>query len=565
MTSSRSSASSRAASRHDSSGIVAWRLVMGVAVAVPLGFLVVFFAWPALTLIAYGLGGAGEGGVDLAGLGHVLGAARTWRVAWMSIWMAAAGTAGSAVIGTALAYVLYRLRFPGRLAARAFFSIPFVLPTVAVSAGFRSLFDRDGTLGFLGLDQTPAAVIIAMIFFNISLVARVVGSTWAHIDPAPEEAARMLGASPLRAWWDVTRPRLMPSLASVSSIVFLYCATAYSLVLILGGRKVSTIETEIYRETTQVFDLRAAAVLSLLQLVVVVGALLVARRAGMRGQAETGQVTRAVDRPVRGRDVWVLVLVGGGAALLTLAPLYEVIVRSLQRDGQWTLANYRDLANDQATPALATSVLAALGLSARTAVFAATFSLIIGCAIALVLGQRPQTRWARRAQSVFDSFVMLPLGVSAVTVGFGFLLTMSKPPLDLAASGWLVPAAQATVAVPLVVRIVVPTVRSIDPRLREAARMLGSSPVQVLAHIDGRFLARPAAIGWGFAFAISMGEFGATSFLVRPLTPTLPVVIYQLSGRPGAVEQGLAMSAAVLLSLVTAVVMIVVEHARERS
>lgn len=542
------------------SGEVAWRVTLAVACLLPLAFLVVFFAWPAATLVGYGLGG--ENGVDLSGVWQVLSSPRTWRVVWMTIWMAVAGTAGSAVVGVALAHVLYRLHVPGRAVWRALVSVPFVLPTVAVSAGFRALLAPGGSLGFLGLTDSPWAVVLAMVFFNVSLVARVVGSTWAHLDPAPEEAARMLGAGPLRAWWQVTRPRLMPALASVSSLVFLYCATTYSIVLILGGRGVATIETEIYRETTKLFNLRTAAVLSLLQLVVVVGALGLASRARKRASAAGGEIARPVTRSVTRRDLPWVAGVFAVVGLLTCAPLVEVVARSLRRSGQWTLANYTDLAAADATPALATSVLASLGLSVRTAFAAGTFALVIGCLIALVLAQTPRTAWGRRALGAFDSFVMLPLGISAVTVGFGFLLTLSGPPLNLAQSGLIVPAAQASVAVPLVVRMVAPVLRGIDPKLREAARMLGSTPVEVLRRVDLRFLARPALLAWGFAFAISMGEFGATSFLVRPLTPTLPVVIYQLSARPGAVEQGLAMAASVLLSVVTAVCMVVVEYAR---
>ncbi|MBD3689266.1 iron ABC transporter permease [Nanchangia anserum] len=542
-------------------GNAAWRAALVLAGVVPAAFLIVFFAWPAATLVGYGLGG--EDGLDVAALGAILARARVWSVVATTVWMAAAGTAGSLVLGVAGAHVLYRLRFPGRGVARALVLAPFVLPTVAVSAGFRALFAETGSLGFLGIDETPAAVIIAMMFFNVSLVTRVVGSAWAHLDPRPEEAALMLGAGPVRVMWDITRPRLTPILTSVGAIVFLYCAAAYSLVLILGGHHVATIETEIYRETTQLFNLRTAAVLSLLQLCVVGVVLVVAARLRARSLASS-EVARAVDRPIRRRDIpWVagVGLVIGG---LTIAPLAEIVVRSLTRGGEWTLANYADLGREDASGALACSVVESLGTSLRTAAVAATCALVIGCLIALVLAQRPATSWDRRLMRVFDSFTMLPLGVSAVTVGFGFLLTLSGPPLNLARSGLIVVAAQASVAVPLVVRMTVPVMRGIDPRVREAATMLGSSPLGVLARIDMRFLARPALVAWGFAAAMSLGEFGATSFLVRPLTPTLPVVIYQLSARPGASEQGLAMAASVVLSLVAATVMVAVDGVRRR-
>jgi thiamine transport system permease protein len=157
---------------------------------------------------------------------------------------------------------------------------------------------------------------------------------------------------------------------------------------------------------------------------------------------------------------------------------------------------------------------------------------------------------------------MLPLGVSAVTLGFGFLVTLDRPPLDLRSSALLVPVAQALVALPLVVRTLAPVLRSVDPRLRQAAASLGASPVRVVVTVDLPTLWRPLLAATGFAFAVSLGEFGATSFLARPDRPTLPVVIYQLVSRPGETSFGMALAASVVLGLVTVAVMGLVERLR---
>ena len=77
---------------------------------------------------------------------------------------------------------------------------------------------------------------------------------------------------------------------------------------------------------------------------------------------------------------------------------------------------------------------------------------------------------------MLDGLFMLPLGVSAVTVGFGFLITLDRPPLDLRSSSLLIPIAQAMVALPLVVRTVAPVLRSVDDRQRQAAASLGAGP-----------------------------------------------------------------------------------------
>jgi thiamine transport system permease protein len=163
---------------------------------------------------------------------------------------------------------------------------------------------------------------------------------------------------------------------------------------------------------------------------------------------------------------------------------------------------------------------------------------------------------------VLDGVFMLPLGVSAVTVGFGFLITLDRPPFDLRSSTALIPIAQAMVALPLVVRTVAPVLGSIDDRQRQAAASLGAGPLRVLSTVDLPVAWRGLLAAAGFAFAVSLGEFGATSFLARDDNPTLPVVIYRLIGHPGAENFGMAMAASVVLAVTTTGVMLVVQRLR---
>src|SRR5690606_30121138 len=192
---------------------------------------------------------------------------------------------------------------------------------------------------------------------------------------------------------------------------------------------------------------------------------------------------------------------------------------------------------------LTVTVWEAAANSLRTAGLAAALAVLIGSLVALVLSRRPAARAGRRAISLMDALFMLPLGVSAVTVGFGFLVTLDRPlglPVDLRTAGLLVPIAQAVVAVPLVVRVLLPVLRA----------------------IDGRVAARPLGLAVGFAFAVSLGEFGATSFLARPDTATLPVVVFRLIGRPGEQNLGMALAASVLLAVLSAGVMLAAERLR---
>jgi thiamine transport system permease protein len=178
-------------------------------------------------------------------------------------------------------------------------------------------------------------------------------------------------------------------------------------------------------------------------------------------------------------------------------------------------------------------------------------------AAALVVGYR--RGWVPRT---FDALVMLPLGTSAVIVGLGFLVALDQPPLDLRTSILLIPIAHALIALPFVVRAIAPVVRSIDPRLREAAAMLGAAPGRTWREVDAPIIARAALVGAAFAFAISLGEFGATLFLARPETITVPVAIERLLSRPGPLAFGQAMALSTVLMLVTGLAMLAIERWR---
>jgi thiamine transport system permease protein len=243
-----------------------------------------------------------------------------------------------------------------------------------------------------------------------------------------------------------------------------------------------------------------------------------------------------------------------------LAPLACLVVRSLRVDGAWSLASYEAL--DGASGVLAVPVTTALQNSLRSAVDATLLAVGLGLVVAVLVTRRVRGPAARRAAAAFDGVFMLPLGVSAVTVGFGLLVALDSPPLDLRGSPWLVPIAQALVALPLVVRLVVPALRSVDERQREAAASLGAGVLRVLWTVDLPAARRSVLAAAGFAFAVSLGEFGATSFLSRPETVTLPVAVYQLVSRPAAGSFGAALAASVVLGVVTAAVMVAVDRIR---
>ncbi|MCC2594662.1 iron ABC transporter permease [Tessaracoccus sp. OS52] len=540
-----------------------WRLAWLVAGLVPVAFLVVFFFWPAGTLVVRGFHSEGEWTLD--GFARVFSAARTWRILGFTLGMAALATAACLVLGIPGAHLLYRRRFRGRALLRAVVVVPFVLPTVVVGVAFGSLFDDGGMLGFLGLDDHWIAILLAMVFFNFSVIVRTVGTMWRRLDPRLGEAALTLGASPARALFTIVLPALGPAIAAGASLTFLFCASSFGIVMVLGGVRYSTIETEIWFQTTQLLDLPAAAALSITQLAVVTALLLVTNALQRRTrQAHRLHTDDLGVGPATWRRDWATIAVTAVVALgLVMLPLLNLALRSLRSRGDWTLRNYQALFGGE-NPALSVPVSLAVWNSLWIAAVAAALALVLGVLVSLVASRRPASARGRRTLWAVEGLFLLPLGVSAVTVGFGYLITLNRPPLDLRSSLVLIPVAQALVALPLVVRSLLPALHAIDSRQLEAARTLGASHWRVLVTIEFPQLARGLGLAAGFAFATSLGEFGATSFLSRPDNPTLPVVIYRLFGQPGADNYGMALAAATLLAVLTGVVMAAAEGRRPK-
>jgi len=520
----------------------AWR---ALAYGVPLAFLAVFFVYPLVSILERGL----TSGENLASPFDVLSDPLTREVVWFTLWQAVASTVLTILVALPASYVLGRYAFRGRSVALAAATIPFVLPTVVVALAFLALLPES-------LERGWVAILIAHVFFNVAVVVRVVGTFWAGLDRRISEAAATLGAGPLRSLREVTLPLLAPALAAAASIVFLFSFTSFGIVLILGGPRYSTLETEIYNQAVRIFDLRAAAILALVQLLFVGLAIWAATLLEQSLAVGGRRQERDVLRPARTRGEKTVVAGSLGVlALLLGVPLAVLIERSLAVGDGHSLDAYRALG--RSTNALLATPWEAIANSLVYAAGAAAIAVVVGGLAALaVAGSRGV------GTRLLDGLLLIPLGASAVMLGFGFVIAFDTEPIDFRSSPWIVPVVQALVAIPFVVRIVAPTLRAIDERQREAAAMLGASPGRVRREIDLPVAGRALGVAAGFAFAISLGEFGATIFLARPDSPTLPVAIFRFLSRPGELNAGQAYALAVILMAVVGASVLLVERIR---
>ncbi|MEO6572105.1 MAG: iron ABC transporter permease, partial [Ilumatobacteraceae bacterium] len=508
----------------------------------PVVFLGVFYVWPFATLVARGLG------VDA--VADTLGRSATWRVLWFTTWQAAASTALTLMIGLAPTWAVSRFTFPGRAALVSVLTAVFVLPTVVVGAAVLAVLPDS-------LDHGIWAILGAHVVFNLAVVVRTVGAVWEQLPRDLDAAAATLGAGPTQVFRHVTLALLRPSLVAAGAIVFLFTFTSFGVVRVLGTPGRSTIEVEVWRRATQLGDVSGAAVLALLQLAVLGGMVAWSTRAQRRASRTIG-LTGDQHRPgPAGRQRWGVVASVGGTVALVGVPLLALVERSLRVDGRYSFSAWRSLGDDRIRPGLRLGIdpVDALQRSATTAIWATLFAVVIGgAAIVAISALGRSGRW-------LDTGLMLPLGTSAVTIGFGMLITFDTAPFDWRASWWLVPVGHALVAVPFVVRSAIGVVRGIGADRRAAAATLGADPIRAWTATTLPLLRRPLATGAGLAAAISLGEFGATSFLSRSGADTLPIAIDRLLGRTGRLFQAQAFVLSTILAAATVAIVLLVDRA----
>jgi len=324
-------------------------------------------------------------------------------------------------------------------------------------------------------------------------------------------------------------------------------------VLILGGPQYGTIETEIYRESLFLFRLPVAAALAVSQMVVTFAAIAVntrlQRTAPQRvAQRRTTPWSRA---SLAGAGLLLLVI-----AMLSIAPLASLVERSFHGGDGYTLRYYSMLDDNVRGQVLFVAPIEAVR---NSLVFAlATVALAVPVGTLAALGA------VRSRSAVAESILQAPLGVSAVTLGLGLLITMDSPPLDIRSSPVLVVIAHSLVAIPFVARTVAARLRSLDSRLRDAAAMLGASPFRTFLAVELPLIAGAVGVGAVLAFATSMGEFGATLLIARPEYPTIPVAIFRYLGQPGALNFGQALAMSTILMAVTAIGFFTIERVANR-
>lgn len=452
----------------------------------------------ALGLAAGGLGRLGP--ADIAALRFTL-------------WQAAVSAVLSVALALPVARALARRRFPGRGALVTLLGAPFLMPALVAVLALLSVFGRNGILNdglrALGLPELqvygPQGVILAHVFFNLPLAARLLLQGWQEIPAERFRLAAALGLGPGAVFRLIEWPMLRAVVPGALAAIFLICLTSFAVALTLGGGpRATTLEVAIYQAVRLDFDLARAALLALIQLGLCAAAVTAALALGRAAGFGAG-----LDRPVVRWDAggaWLRLQDGVAIALAAaflLAPLLMLALAGAPR-----------------LPGLPPEVWRAAARSALVALAAAALTLALALGLGLGALRR---RW-------FELAGMLPLGLSALVLGTGLFLIVF-PLVDPARLALPVTVlVNALAALPFALRALAPAIREVEAGQGRLADSLGIRGLARLRILLLPRLRRPLGLAGGLAAALSAGDLGVITLFAGTETATLPLALYRLMG-----------------------------------
>ena len=487
---------------------------------------------------------------------------------WFTVAQAVLSSVLCLFLGLPIAYVLYRRQVFASHFWRTLITVPFALPTIVTAIGFTVFQNRNvshASNGMAWSDNPALWIVLAHLFVNLSVVVRGVGSAWAALTFDTEEAAALAGAGRLRIFWSIALPQLKPAMVSAVATIFLYCSASYGLVLILGGGLVNSIETEIAYAALGRLDLAEAGALALVQTVL---SLLAFWASSIGGRTTVGFDIHEVSNRQPKVDLrdWPALLFTAFGLLLIALPLATIVVRAfMDQTGTFTLQNFIDL-NGQGARGLLNITLGEAALNTlRNVLVATTFATLLGVQVSYLLTRRRSSRIMQRVTRLLDLMFLMPLGVSTIVLGLGYLITFGSGWLPLRSTWLVVPLIQGLMALPLVIRIVYPALLNASEELNEQASTDGASSLQTFVKVELPMIRLTVAAAIGYAAIVSVGEFGAANLLAYGSQATLPTVLYQLISRPGGNNYGMAMAMSAIVIAISFIVVLAASWQRRTS
>ena len=478
------------------------------------------------------------------------------------------------IIGLPLAWNLGRYNWPYHNILRSIFTVPFVMPSILVAMGFLALLDWISILTDYNHSTEVRFyfLLLAHAWFNLALVIRFCEPLLSTIDSSYEEACRLLpsGKTQISRFRNFWLPLMWPNIAASSALVFVFSFTSFALVKFITPTQrnlevVMANQSEWAGLSVPSLSRTPSEIVmasSTIQLVTIIFALIISSWLQSRSSGHHLSTLNDARKSVSFkslRGLYIILML-----IFIISPMLSLISSSFMiRENNmmtFSLDGWESAFGGSRSP---TNAYQSLKTSIGYALMTIFLSLPIGFLLADTIFNLEKTN--PKSATILDVLVMLPLALSAVMVGLGVLLGLMRTDPEIARSWWIPLYGHLMLTTPFVVRVLLPAMRNLNPRLEEAASLLGANYLKRLIFIRISLLTPSIIVASSLVFAISLGEFGA-SWVVLRFTEytTLPVMIGDLLSRPGydPILRPAANAAGTILLLITLVLFISVERFR---
>lgn len=444
------------------------------------------------------------------------------RVMLFTLFQALLSSLLSVLAGLPGAWLIKNRKFAAKKFVTNVYLIPYVLPSVLVVLGFVAVYGNNGLISkIFGIKPdflySFKAVLAAHVFYNFPVAVNIISACWLSLDSDTEDFALSTGASKLKVFVKITLPRLMPSIASALTLIFLMCFNSFAIIMVLGGKpELTTTEVEIYRQAAISLNTSRASALVIFSLICSTTVLLLYSLFDRKTVSERAlKKDDAFKKPGFLGYLYLVISV-----TFILLPLAGILIKALN------LQNFKIILSD----------IQAILNTVALAICSSVLGTVLALSIASYLSQEKHLK-------IFDFASMLSLSVSSVIIGLSYFVVSRY--FNFIPKFVLLVISHSMISMPFCLKTILPGFRKLPLSVIENAKSLGASPFSLLKEVKLRALREEIATSLVFGFAISCGEFNSTIMLASSTYKTLPVEIYRLTASynySGACALGLVLA-----------------------
>ncbi len=517
------------------------RIILFIAIVV---FFLLFFYFPVFYFLFQGIFTTGEEGLAQLLDKVFFDEKLFFEVLSFTVYQSALSAIISIILAFPLAYFFAKYNFKFKKIIESVILIPFILPSMIVIISLISFYNNNIVLNKLaGLDFNKLlfgfpGIILAHVFYNVSVAFKLITEGYQSIDERYYEITKTFGEKPFKTFLRITLPLLIPYIASAFLIIFIYCFMSFAIILTFGGFKYITLEFKIYETVIIDLQYKLGSLYAVGQFVFSLLFMFISGNFINRFQTEKIKGFKYRLKKIKDKSKLFKTAFYGYISFILLflaGPLISLIAKSFIVKEQFSFLNYVKLFSVNNIDVIGVDFYSVLFQSLLFAFLCGIFTLFVSFALGLIF---------RRKKSFIINFFILPIGISFVTYSLGLRILQidivsvlgdnfftSLISSEIFSNFILVVIAQFFLTFPIVFRILRNSIENIGENYIEVGKSFGASYLQIIRDIIFPLMKKGLSNAGAYSFAIPFSEFTIVLILGQGFILTFPIAIYRLIGK----------------------------------